>query len=262
MKVMKRIVLAGLACVAALLAWPSAPHAHGIQPPQGPEPFRDWAVAVVAADWRDSAGQPIAAFDNARRDLVQAFAAAGFDRADMVDYSLRPDVTRPIKGAMAVEGVSALAARATRGCLIYFTSHGSPDGMVFGPETVLDPPMMTRLIRGWCDARPTVVVISACYSGIFMDALQAPNRMIITAARRDRSSFGCGADSLHPYFDGCMIQSLPTARDFIALAHAARACVDRREAEEGLTPPSEPQVFIGATLQMLLPTLRFRAPPP
>ena len=53
----------------------------------------------------------------------------------------------------------------------------------------------------WCQARPTVVVISACYSGIFVDGLAAPNRMIMTAARRDRSSFGCSEDATYPYFD-------------------------------------------------------------
>lgn len=246
----------GLRMLALLTGLLAAPTASA----QNVDPFRDWAVAVIAADWRDGAGQPIDAFDNALRDLTGAFAAAGFDPSAMVGYSLRPDVPRPVSAQAVVEGVAAVTARATRGCLVYFTSHGSPQDMVFGPESALDPLRMTNMIRNWCGTRPTVVVISACYSGIFLDALQAPNRMVITAARRDRSSFGCGADAVHPYFDGCMIQSLPQSRDFIALSHAARACVARREAEEGLNPPSEPQVFIGGTMQMLLPTLRFRAP--
>ncbi|WP_269513769.1 hypothetical protein [Brevundimonas subvibrioides] len=53
--------------------------------------FDGWASAVIAGDWRTSAGQPIQAFDNARRDLTAGFLAAGFSRGDMVDYSLRPD---------------------------------------------------------------------------------------------------------------------------------------------------------------------------
>ncbi|MDZ4365119.1 C13 family peptidase [Brevundimonas sp.] len=219
--------------------------------------FDGWATAVIAADWRTSRGQPIQAFDNARRDLVSGFVAAGFSRADMVDYSLRPDVADPVTATQALAGVGSLTARATAGCLLYFTSHGSPQGMVFGPNRMLAPGDMANLVRGWCGTRPTVIVVSACFSGVFVEGLKGPNRMIMTAARRDRSSFGCSEDATYPYFDGCIIESLPTATDFADLAHAAGACVSRREREEGLTPSSEPQVWIGPAMQLRMPTLRF-----
>ncbi|MBU2379754.1 MAG: C13 family peptidase [Alphaproteobacteria bacterium] len=223
--------------------------------------FDGWASAVVAADWRTSAGQPIQAFDNARRDLVAGFLAAGFSRADMVDYTLRPDVEDPTTAIEAATGIGQATARATRGCLLYFTSHGGPQAMVFGPDQLVTPTTLATLVRGWCQDRPTVVVVSACYSGIFVDALSGPNRMVLTAARRDRSSFGCSEDATYPYFDACVIASLPTATDFIALAHATRACVKAREEAEGLTPASEPQLSIGAHMQLLAPTLRFERPP-
>ena len=223
--------------------------------------FDGWGAAIIAGDWRDSYGQPIQAFDNARRDLTQAFLNAGFSRADMVDYSLRPDVARPVTAQTAVQSVSEVFARTTRGCFLYITSHGSPAGAVFGPDVTIDPTVMATSIRNWCGTRPTVVIVSACFSGIFLDGLAAPNRMILTAARRDRSSFGCGAEETYPYFDGCVLESLPNAADFLALAAATRACVHRRETEEGLTPASEPQLFVGAEMQLRLPTLRFNRPP-
>lgn len=226
-----------------------------------PSPFEGWAAVVIAADWRDSAGRPIDAFDNARRDLTAGFLAAGFDRDTLVDQDLRPDAPQPVSPRQALDRVTALTARATRGCLLYFTSHGSPQALVFG-DAELQPVQMAQLVRSWCGTRPTVVVVSACYSGIFMDALAAPNRMIMTAARRDRNSFGCGEGETHPWFDGCVIESLPTAPDFPGLAVAVRACVSRKEAELGAAPPSEPQVRIGAQMQLLLPTLRFRPPSP
>jgi hypothetical protein len=40
-----------------------------------------------------------------------------------------------------------------------------------------------------------VFVISACYSGGFIDALKDKDTMVVTAARSDRASFGCGAQS-------------------------------------------------------------------
>ena len=54
-----------------------------------------------------------------------------------------------------------------------------------------------------------------------------------------------------------MLESLPGATDFLALAAATRACVSRRETEEGLSPASEPQLYVGAEMQLRLPTLRF-----
>ncbi len=46
----------------------------------------------------------------------------------------------------------------------------------------------------------TVIIISACYSGSLIGDLRAPERIIITAARADRSSFGCAPDSRHTFF--------------------------------------------------------------
>lgn len=222
--------------------------------------FDGWAVAIVAADWRGQ-GEPIQAFDNARRDLVSGFLAAGFSRETMVDYSLRPDVANPTSAATALRGITEVTGRATKGCLLYFTSHGSPQGIVFGPEMMISPVQMAGQVRNWCGDRPTVVVISACYSGVFKEGLSGPNRIVITAASRTTSSFGCSADATYPYFDGCMLESLPKTHDFIGLANAARACVARREAEEGLTPPSNPQISIGPNMQLMAPTLRFARPP-
>lgn len=192
------------------------------------------------------------------RDLAAAFERAGFDPELTAAFSLRPD--GGVNTQTAIEGAAAAARRGQAGCLIYITSHGAPGHIVFGPDTEVEPGLLNALIGGWCGQRPTVVVLSACYSGGFMGSLSRPNRMVVTASRDDRSSFGCGADADYPYFDNCVIQSLDGATDFIALAHRARDCVAARERVEGLSPPSEPQVSIGANLQLLLPTLRFEQP--
>lgn len=218
--------------------------------------FAGWTAAIVQADWRDGRGRPIEAFDNARRDLVDAFVRAGFARETMVDYSLRTDPPQ-----QALQGLRDAAARGTRGCLLYFTSHGAPDHMVFG-EAQMTPDVMANLVRRTCAARPTVVIVSACYSGQFVNALEGPNRMVLTAARRDRTSFGCGADERYPWFDGCVLEALPAAADFLALAAGARACVARKEAEAGVALSSEPQLSVGAEMQLRLPTLRFERPGP
>ncbi len=229
-------------------------------PAQAQSRFDGWTSAIIAADWRDGRGRPIDAFDNARRDLVQGFLSAGFPRASMVDYSLRTDVSRPTSPEAAIQGFTEMATRADRGCLLYLTSHGTPEAMIFGETGEMTSDALVNLIRRACGARPTVVIISACYSGQFINALQAPNRMVLTAARRDRTSFGCGAGERYPWFDGCILESLPDATDFLSLAASTRACVATKEAEAGVTLPSEPQLFVGGEMQMRLPTLRFSRP--
>ena len=219
--------------------------------------FDGWASAFIAGDWRDGHGHPIEAFDNARRDLSLAFQAAGFSEDDMVSVSLGPEADTPTSTDVLALFQGA-ATRARDGCLFYVTSHGSPEGVVFGPERTLAPEHLISLLRRLCGERPTVVVVSACFSGVFVDGLKAPHRMVMTAARRDRSSFGCGTDAVYPYFDECVLKSLADSPDFIALSRATTTCVAAREEGEGLSPPSEPQTFVGGEMQLLLPTLRFR----
>ena len=219
--------------------------------------FEGWAAAVIAADWRDGRGRPIEAFDNARRDVTAALLAAGLPRESTVDLTLNPASPRAASTADVLRTVGEVTARAPRGCLLYFTSHGSPEGMVFGDDGLVTPASMARAVNRWCGARPTVVIVSACFSGVFVDALEAPNRMVLTAASRERTSFGCGVGETYPWFDGCVIEALPRSADFLALAAGARACVSRREQEAGIDPPSDPQLFVGAEMQLRLPTLRF-----
>jgi hypothetical protein len=248
-----------LILIGGLVALASASIAHAQDRSAPPASrFAGWTSAVIAADWTDSMGEPIDAFDNARRDLAAGFRKAGFDPALMVEHSLRPDVASPITPALALAEIERIANRdGLRGCFIYLTSHGGPGGIVFGPDGRMSPAQLDAALDQWCQARPTVVVVSACFSGVFIPALSAPNRMVLTAARRDRSSFGCGAGATYPYFDGCILSSLDEARDFLDLAALARTCVSDRETAERLRPASEPQLFVGGEMQLLLPTLRF-----
>jgi hypothetical protein len=218
-------------------------------------PFADWAAVVVAADWRASNGKPTAAFENARRDVSTALLGAGFRPENLRTYTVDAKVPGVAETTVrnVAAGVTELAARASGGCLAYFTSHGAPEGMVFGRSGMLPPARLAQLLDATCGRRPTVVFISACFSGVYVPALKAPDRLIVTAARRDRTSFGCGEDDTYPFFDGCVLESFPTAPDFLALGRAVQTCVSRRETELKLTPASEPQISAGARISPLLP---------
>ena len=112
------------------------------------------------------------------------------------------------------------------------------------------------MVSNACGARPTIVVISACYSGAFVNALEGPNRMVMTAARADRSSFGCGGNTKYPYFDDCFLASVDDADDFRDLAVRTKQCVVKMEKETGMTPPSDPQISIGSAIASRLPAWR------
>lgn len=229
-------------------------------------PFSNWAAVVIAGDWHAHSDAPTEAFDNARRDVSRALADVGFSPDAIRQYSVRPKrypVERPglTELGQIHAGLTALAARNTAGCLFYISSHGAPEGVVLD-ENILPPPLLAAVIDDACPSRPSIVVVSACFSGVFVKPLQRDDRMILTAARPDRTSFGCSQDDKYPYFDECFLASIPAAHDFADLGRAIQACVARKEHDTGAKPPSEPQLWIGPTLRPLLPLYAFTHPAP
>ncbi|HEX3945035.1 MAG TPA: C13 family peptidase [Rhizomicrobium sp.] len=222
--------------------------------------YSGWAVVVVAGDWHAHDGSPSEIFDNARRDVSAALAGIGFNPSNIVQFSVRParyPAARPFhadSGSIA-HRLWNLSDRTHGGCLLYFSSHGAPSGLVLG-ESILTPVRLDNMVSNACEDRPTIVVISACYSGVFLRALEAPNRMILTAARPDRTSFGCGATNKYPYFDECFLSSIDESSDFRGLALRTRQCVAKTERATGMSPPSEPQIFMGSTIAAHLPAWR------
>ena len=247
---------AAVGCAVTLAA--AAALAVAAQTPRPLDSLGKWAAVIVAGDDQSAhEGVPTEAFDNARRDVAAAFVARGLAPANLTQFSLHPErypATRPLATAPGpiFARLRALAKTAPDGCLVYFTSHGSPDGMVVG-TTLVAPQRLAAVIGAACGARPTAVIVSACYSGVFMDTLKAPNRFVLTAARRDRSSFGCGESDTYPFFDGCVIEDLSQSTDFADLARRVRVCVAAREDDEGMRPRSQPQVFVGARFSAMTP---------
>lgn len=244
---MRRGAPALTAALGGLLLWAFAGAAAPAQT------YADWAAVVVSGD--DHAAhedRPTAAFDNARRDVAAALVDLGVSPDNLTQVSVG---AQPDEFAAVARNLEAVTARATGGCLVYLTSHGSPQGVVIGGR-IVPPATLSALIGRACPGRPTAVVLSACFSGQFVPALSAtlgPKGFVFTAARRDRSSFGCGEDDRYPFFDGCVLETLPQASGFADLADRVRLCVRRREDEEGMRPRSEPQLFVGAEFPLLAP---------
>jgi Peptidase C13 family len=220
--------------------------------------FSNWAVVLVAGDYRAHSGAPSKVFDNARHDLAEAFAKIGFSKANMVQFSVDyDDNTQHTAVPDIAAAMQSVAARARGGCLIYFTSHGTPTGMVMN-DTILGPAQMHDMVAGACGDRPSVIVMSSCYSGQFVPALMAGNRIVMTASRPDRTSFGCGELDHYTFFDDCFLRALPMAGDFPGLGGLVQQCVGAREQQMKAMPPSEPQLSVGP---QVIFTLRWRDAP-
>jgi hypothetical protein len=207
--------------------------------------FSDWAVLLVAGDDHAHSGAPSQVFDNARRDLARAFTSIGFSPANIVQFSVDPgkDAEQTDTSAIA-NALWDLTDRAKGGCLIYFTSHGTPGGIVTNGG-VLAPDTWSKIVSNACGKRPSVIVMSSCFSGQFVPGLEGPNRMVFTAARPDRTSFGCGESDHYTFFDGCFLQALPATGNFPDLASRTKDCVAKQEQALGVDYPSEPQLSIG-----------------
>lgn len=243
-----------LACLAGL--WFAA-----LAAPAAARPFDDWAAVVVAGDWHAHSGGPSEAFDNARRDVSIALEKAGFQPQNLREFSVRPERYKvPGLGKSDPEQIyntlGELTERAKGGCLFYVSSHGSPGGVVVD-DKILPPGVLGAMLDRTCGQRPTVVILSACFSGVYVPVLAGPNRMVLTAARPDRTSFGCGEADKYPYFDTCFLESMPGAHDFPALGRSIQACVADRELKTGMKPPSEPQLWVGPGLKPILPLYGF-----
>jgi hypothetical protein len=208
--------------------------------------FSKWAVLIVSGDNHAHSGNPSAVFDNARHDLATAFTRIGFSPANIAQFAVSPDPAAQHSGNSAIANTLwDLSSRAPDGCLIYFTSHGTPDGIVID-QRVLEPEKLGMIVGNACGSKPSVIVMSACYSGQFVRTLKGDNRMVLTAARSDRTSFGCGEMDYYTFFDDCFLRALPMAGDFPSLGGLVQQCVAERERQMKATPSSEPQLDIGS----------------
>lgn len=209
-------------------------------------------VVLVAGD--DS----LAVFDNATARLADDLRTrAHVPPADLHRLSARDEeIDRgaiPATRRGVIDAISGLHAQASDTCLVYATSHGMPRrglALAASDDTLL-PNLLDAAVQRGCGAAPTVLVLSGCFSGVYANAPVArANRIVITAARADRTSFGCGADFTYTFFDECFLNSMEAASGSATWREAfgqAKQCVAARERDMHIIP-SEPQSAFGATV--------------
>jgi hypothetical protein len=143
--------------------------------------------------------------------------------------------------------------------VLFLTSHGTQESGIYMrngnlPLNDLDPEALQRALDA-SGIKWRIVIVSACYSGVFVGPLESENTMVITAAAMDRTSFGCADDRNLTYFGEAFLRdALPDATSLQAAFQAARKAIRAREKEEDLTP-SNPQIFVGDALREKLSSL-------
>ncbi len=148
----------------------------------------------------------------------------------------------------AARAVGATLDPAEDVAVLVLTSHGTPDGigLVRGRDQRLVTPEDVRALLAATGARYRVLIVSACYSGVFARALADPRTLVITAAAADRPSFGCRDGATWTYFgDAFFNQALRREPRLDAAFATARTLVTAREQREGFDP-SNPQIAGGA----------------
>ena len=138
--------------------------------------------------------------------------------------------------------------------VVALTSHGSPDGLAVTAGRragVLSPSMLKRMLDA-SGAKYRVVIVSACYSGVFARALADTRTLVITAASADRPSFGCEDGASWTYFGEAFYnQALRRQSSLDAAFAEAKRLVTERERREGFEP-SNPQIAGGVEVLALL----------
>ncbi len=219
-----------------------------------PEPAPRWHAVLVAGDaslevW-DRAVERMGARLQASGRLasIRRFSA----RRERVAAGAEPAFRAPV-----LEAIAAMRPGPGEACLVFLTMHGMQGrGLALAAESsFITPALLDQALSRGCGRAPSFVIASGCFTGDFARPPMArPNRVVLTAARADRSSFGCGAEYEYTVFDRCVLDALDAGQPTpAALAKASNDCVTREETRQRLSPPSEPQTTIGTEVGRLVP---------
>jgi hypothetical protein len=146
--------------------------------------------------------------------------------------------------------------------LLHLTSHGSETHELSVEFYPLDlqgiRPADLRSALDGAGIKWRIVVISACYSGGFIDALKDAHTMVVTASDAKHTSFGCGDAFDFTYFSKAYYdEALRKTYSFENAFAKAKESIRQRELKEGLEP-SNPQMFLGEAMQAKLSRLEKR----
>ncbi|UPJ47048.1 hypothetical protein IVB30_27610 [Bradyrhizobium sp. 200] len=153
--------------------------------------------------------------------------------------------------AAAVRAVAGVMNRDEDVLVVFITSHGGPTGVGLelgeAVSAVLGPDHVASILDRE-GIRNRVVIVSACYSGVFVKPLASPNSIVLTAADENSASFGCSNEREWTYFgDAFFNLSLGEGVSLEGAFEKAKLKISQWEARDDV-PPSSPQGHFGASI--------------
>lgn len=140
--------------------------------------------------------------------------------------------------------------------IFYLTSHGSREAELTTDLPDYDrlaPISAHRLAKALDQAgiKRRIIIVSACYAGSWIEPLASEDTIVLTAARSDRTSFGCSDSRELTYFGEAFLKPPTGAGQSLARRFdVARRSIARWEAK-ALSTHSEPQAYVGRNMRSL-----------
>jgi hypothetical protein len=161
----------------------------------------------------------------------------------------------------AVRAVAGVMNRDEDVLLVFLTSHGTTDGVALVMpglvETMLSPREVARVLNAE-KIRHRIVIVSACYSGVFLRPLVNDHTIVLTAADARSTSFGCDNERDWTFFGEALFgRSLKPGVTLEAAFAAAKKLIAQWEKRDGFTR-SNPQSHFGPALVKKLAPLYLR----
>lgn len=150
----------------------------------------------------------------------------------------------------AVHEVGSVMDKKDDVLVLLMTSHGDRKGFALRlPSRTIDlTPAVVAATLDREGIKNRVVIVSACFSGIFLPPLHNDSTIVMTAADANHASFGCAPENDWTYFgDAFFRQALAPGTDFQQAFEHARVLIKGWELMDHL-PPSNPQGSFGPTL--------------
>jgi len=162
---------------------------------------------------------------------------------------------RPYQLASALGRLGQIMDKDEDVLVLFLTSHGNQDGSIaiqeqFRTRFALRPQFLREALDE-TGIKNRLVIVSSCFSGAFIPALQNDTTIVLTAAAYDRTSFGCQPEREWTYFGDAFInQALRQNRPLIDAFNTAKILIESWEARENVRP-SLPNMSVGSQTQVI-----------
>ncbi len=166
--------------------------------------------------------------------------------------------------ATALQAISTKMNPSEDVLILFVTTHGSPDGGLIYRDGeagigAVGPQRLATLLEQYGYKRQ-LVILSACFAGIFIPALYGEQHVTIAAASADRTSFGCVPSNDWTFFGDALINTaLRKPQPLIKAVDEAMVLIKGWETTHKLIP-SQPQIYVGDKANSWLGPLDTRAP--